>query len=151
MTATELNPLRPQQSGVFGAPCFPQTLAALRQAARRARCAWLNVDLHGVRDEAGLLAACARQLEFPPRFGRDWNALSDAVNDLAWQKSPGFVIEFENVDVPAQNAPQALASLLDVLRAAAEAWRTRNTTFVVLLDHIPQQLSVEPFPEPPPA
>jgi len=145
----ELSPLRPQQSGVFRAPRFPQTLAALRKEAQRTRCAWISVDLHGVGDEAGMLEACARQLRFPRRYARNWNAFSDAVNDLSWQGAPGFVLELENVDGPAQHAPQALEAALEILRAAAEAWCARNTTFVVLLDYAPPRLAVEPFPEPP--
>jgi hypothetical protein len=146
MTAIALSPLRPERSGVF---LVPQALATLRKAARRARCAWLEVDLHDARDKATFLVTCARQLRFPSHFGHNWDAFSDCMNDLSWQAAPGCVIVFANVDFLERHAPDVLATALEILRAAADERRSHNTTFVVLLDHAPAALVVEPFPEPP--
>jgi len=146
MTPSELSPLRPEQSGVF---LVPRALPALRKAARRTRCAWIEADLHAAHDKAGFLAACARQLEFPAHFGGNWDAFSDCINDLSWHAAPGHVIVFENVDIFAQHAPDALTTALEILRAAADAWRSRNMTFVALLDYAPPEFAVDPFPEPP--
>jgi hypothetical protein len=146
MAPSELSPLRPEQSGVF---LVPRALPALRKAARRTHCAWIEADLHAARDKAGFLAACARQLKFPSHFGGNWDAFSDCINDLSWQAAPGHVIVFENVDILAQHAPDVLTTALEILRAAADAWRNRNATFVVLLDYAPPEFAVDPFPEPP--
>jgi hypothetical protein len=146
MTTPELSALRPDQSGVF---LVPRALPSLRKIARRTQCAWFEVDLHAARDKAGFLAACARDLRFPAHFGANWDAFSDCINDLAWAAAPGYVIVFENVASFAQHAADETATALEILRAAADAWRIRHKTFVVLLDFAPPALRVDPFPEPP--
>ncbi|MGW8063262.1 barstar family protein [Streptomyces ziwulingensis] len=39
----------------------------------------VTLDLDGVTDKAGLMDRCARDLALPDRFGRDWDALADAL------------------------------------------------------------------------
>ena len=146
MAIPELSALRPAQSGVF---LTPRVLATLRKIARRTQCAWFEVDLHAARDKAGFLAACARGLNFPAHFGANWDAFSDCINDLSWAAAPGYVIVFENVASPAQHAADETATALEILRAAADAWRIRDRTFVVLFDYAPPALRVDRFPEPP--
>ena len=143
---TSLSPLRPAQSGVF---LVSRAAPALRKVAQREHCAWLEVSLHGVRDKAGFLAACARDLKFPAHFGANWDAFSDCVNDFAWAPAVGHVIVIEPVETFARAAPDDWATALEILRGAADAWRARKHTFVVLLDHAPHGLAVERFPEPP--
>ena len=141
-----LSALRPGQSGVF---LVSRALPALRKAAARTGGAWLDVSLHGVHDKAGFLAACARDLKFPAHFGATWDAFSDCVNDLSWQAARGYVIVIENVEPLARHAPQECATALEILRAAADAWRVRYGTFIVLLDYAPAAVAVDRFPEPP--
>lgn len=128
-----------------------RALPALRKAAQRTQCAWLDVSLHGVRDKAGFLAACARDLRFPAHFGGNWDAFSDCINDFAWAAAHGYVIAIGQVEPFASQAPDEWATALEILRGAADAWRARNRTFVVLLDYAPRAAAVERFPEPPPA
>ena len=142
----ELSPLRPQQSGVF---LVSRALPALRKAAKRTDCAWLDVSLHGVHDKVGFLAACARDLKFPAHFGANWDAFSDCINDFAWEAARGYVIVIENVEPFARHAPDEWATALEILRGAADAWRVRNRTFIVMLDYAPPALAVERFPEAP--
>jgi hypothetical protein len=149
MTASEsgaLSALRPAQSGVF---LVSRALPALRKAAQRTHCAWLDVSLHGVRDKAGFLTACARDLRFPPHFGANWDAFSDCINDFAWESAGGYVIVIDNVEPFARAAPDEWATALEIMRGAADAWRVRNRTFVVMLDYAPPATAVERFPEPP--
>ena len=138
---------RPEQSGVY---LVPRALAALREAARRAQFAWFDVDLSAVRDKAGLLQACARELKFPPHFGANWDAFSDCVNDLTWTAAAGYVVVCRHVAAPAQHAPDDLATAIEILRAAADAWRSRGKAFVVLLDSAPPALGVGEFARLPP-
>jgi hypothetical protein len=138
--------LRPQQSGVF---LVSRAVPALRKAAGRMQCAWLEVGLHGVRDKAGFLAACARDLAFPPHFGANWDAFSDCINDFSWVAAVGYVIQMDNVEPFSRHAPDEWATALEILRGAADAWRARNKTFIVMLDYAPATQAVERFPEPP--
>ena len=146
MTIPEISPLRPEQSGVF---LISRALPIVRKVAQRVECAWLEVNLSLVRDKAGFLAACARDLGFPAHFGATWDAFSDCINDLAWAPAAGYVIVFENVARFAQHAPEEAATAVEIMRAAADAWRLRHKTFVVLLDYAPPALAVDGFPEPP--
>src|SRR5690348_3042569 len=142
----ELSPLRPAQSGVFLAS---RAVPALRKIAKRQPCAWLDVSLSGARDKARFLAACARDLKLPAHFGGNWDAFADSINDLSWIAGECYVLAFEDVEPFASAAPDEWATALEILRSAADAWRARNRTFVVLLDYAPHAAGVERFPEPP--
>ncbi|CAM5500069.1 Barstar (barnase inhibitor) domain-containing protein OS=Streptomyces glaucescens OX=1907 GN=SGLAU_05885 PE=3 SV=1 [Streptomyces glaucescens] len=41
----------------------------------------VTVDLAGVTDKAGLMDRCARALDLPEWFGRNWDALADGLGD----------------------------------------------------------------------
>ncbi|MEV0640547.1 barstar family protein [Streptomyces sp. NPDC050619] len=41
----------------------------------------VTLDLDGVTDKAGLMDRCARALELPDWFGRNWDALADSLRD----------------------------------------------------------------------
>lgn len=41
----------------------------------------LTLDLDGVTDKAALMDRCARDLELPGYFGRNWDALADVLSD----------------------------------------------------------------------
>jgi hypothetical protein len=138
--------LRPDQSGVF---LISRAVPLLRKTLQGTHCAWLKVDLQGVRDKAGFLAACASDLNFPPHFGRNWDAFADLINDLAWIPADGYVLVFEQADEFALEAPDEYATALEILRAAADAWRARNRPFVVVLDYAPAGAGVQHLPEPP--
>ncbi|MFE6285434.1 barstar family protein [Streptomyces sp. NPDC057877] len=43
----------------------------------------ITLDLDGVRDKAGLMDRCARDLRLPDYFGHNWDALSDVLSDPA--------------------------------------------------------------------
>lgn len=134
--------LRPEQSGVFVAP---PGLAAVRDAAARSECAWLEAKLYGVRDKAGFLVACARDLKFPPHFGANWDALADALGDFGWIDAKSYVITLKGVEAFARHAPDDWSTALEILRNAADEWRGRKHLFVVLLDHAPRNSGVATF------
>jgi RNAse (barnase) inhibitor barstar len=41
----------------------------------------VTLDLDGVTDKAGLMDRCARALQLPDWFGRNWDALADSLSD----------------------------------------------------------------------
>ncbi|MEU0742783.1 barstar family protein [Streptomyces sp. NPDC006134] len=41
----------------------------------------VTIDLDGVTDKAGLMDRCARALDLPEWFGRNWDALADVLAD----------------------------------------------------------------------
>jgi RNAse (barnase) inhibitor barstar len=52
----------------------------------------LTLDLDGVMDKAGLMDRCARHLELPDWFGRNWDALADILTDLPEGSESGPVL-----------------------------------------------------------
>ena len=126
-----------------------RAVPAIRRALQGTRSAWLKVSLQGVHDKAGFLAACASDLNFPAHFGGNWDAFADLINDLSWVPADAYVIVFEQADEFALEAPDDYATALEILRAAADAWRARNRPFVVVLDYAPPGAGVKHWPESP--
>jgi RNAse (barnase) inhibitor barstar len=133
--------LHPRVSGVYaGGPP-----ASLESAVRRAGWAWLAVDVSACGDKDALLAACRRDLALPAHFGGNWDALADCLGDLSWHPAPGYVLVIRGAGRLAREAPQALARLVEVLRAAAGEWRGRATGFIALFDPAPPSLGLAPL------
>ena len=138
--------LQPDQSGVF---LISRAVPAMRRALQGTHTAWLKVSLQGVHDKAGFLAACASDLDFPGHFGGNWDAFADLINDFSWMPAHAYVLVFEQADEFALEAPDDYATALEILRAAADAWRVRNRPFVVVLDYAPPGAGLEHLPEAP--
>jgi hypothetical protein len=110
----------PARSGVYRASA-PRAIEEATHAS----------SLDVVRIDAGSNApfeAIARALDFPDWFGANWDALEDCLSDLSWRKGDGHVLLF--VGAP---SGEALGTLLDVLRAAAEYWAGRGRAFFAVL------------------
>jgi hypothetical protein len=134
MAADSSGLLAAERSGVYRTP---RLLAPLRDASAAAKCAWVAMDLHAVRDKAGLLAAFSAALAFPPTFGDNWDALADSLQDLSWRRERGCVMHLGGVDALVQAAPADWATALEILEASATYWKDRGTVFVVLADGVP--------------
>ncbi|MGW0735930.1 barstar family protein [Streptomyces sp. NPDC002851] len=57
-------------------------LAPVLDAARAAGRSVAVLDLDGVTDKAAFMERCARDLDLPGWFGRNWDALADCLTDL---------------------------------------------------------------------
>ena len=133
--------LHPRLSGVYaGALPVP-----LESAVRHAGWARLAVDVSACGDKDALLVACRRDLALPAHFGGNWDALADCLGDLSWQRAPGYVLVFRGAGRLAREAPQALATLVEVLRGAAKEWQGRGTGFVALIDPAAPSLGLAPL------
>ncbi|WP_372393618.1 barstar family protein [Xanthomonas sp. NCPPB 3582] len=122
----------PQQSGVYQAETDDlDTMAAL---ARDAGLRILRVDLATCSDKRMLLMRLATQLDFPLGFGRNWDALSDGLRDLAWLPAPrGYALLIDGANALAQAAPADRDTLLDILDEAATSWASRGRTFAAFV------------------
>ncbi|MCC5085535.1 barstar family protein [Xanthomonas campestris] len=122
----------PQQSGVYQAQT--QDLDTMAALARDAGLRILRVDLAACADKRTLLMRLAIQLDFPPGFGRNWDALSDALRDLSWLSAPrGYALLLDGADALATHAPADRDSLLDILDEAANAWAARGRSFAAFV------------------
>ena len=82
-----------------------------------------DIDLHGIDDKPALLARIAEALAFPTDWGRNWDALADALNDLSWlgEPSPRLLV-WRGMDQLHARAPELESTLCDVLEEASTRW-----------------------------
>ena len=74
----------------------------------------------GLRTKADLLTELAQKLAFPSYVGRNWDALADALCDLAWIERT--VVILLHRDIP--NLPAAdLKTYVSVLEDAQRSWQ----------------------------
>ena len=94
----------------------------------------IRIDLEGVTDKAGFLAAVAAALHFPAHFGHNWDALADCLTDLSWlPRAPGYAIAFDHADAFAAAAPEAFATALSIFQEAADFWRAEGVALWTLV------------------
>ena len=66
--------------------------AAVVEAATALDFRVATANLVTVDDRAALFAELARALQFSPGVEGDWDALADALGDLAWLPAPGYLL-----------------------------------------------------------
>ncbi len=92
------------------------------------------VDLRGVPDKAGLLAAFAAAGQFPEYTGRNWDALQDNLGDLSWLgPAEGYLVVLVGWSGFLATASADAAVLEAILASAAAEWADRGTPFATLL------------------
>jgi len=114
-------------------PFGPHTFAALCALATSLGLNAALIDLEGCVDESELFERIASALAFPDWFGANWDALFDCLNDLSWLPARGYVLVFEHTGGLADEAPQVLHALRELLIESAVAWRERGVTFRAVL------------------
>lgn len=97
--------------------------AAMRDAGLRVS----RIDLDGVRDKRTLLARLAAQLDFPPGFGGNWDALADNLRDLQWlPAAAGHALFFDHVDALRSQPGKDFDTLLQILDEASQYWASQD-------------------------
>ncbi len=120
------------QAGVYGVG--DGDLGGLAAAARDAGLKVLRVDMEGCIDKRTLLMRIGTQLDFPPGWGRNWDALSDALRDLSWLPANGYALLFSDADDLRQASSDDFDTLLDVLSEASLGWAGDNVPFWAFLE-----------------
>lgn len=119
---------------VGGVYASPRDIASLRAAFSGALDEWRELDLSAVRDKAGLLAASAAALDFPPCFGGNWDAWADSLQDLSWLHWSRLVVHVRGAGGVRTSAPADWRTALDILGDAATYWSMRGRTLLVLVE-----------------
>ena len=81
--------------------------------------------LRGARmgTKAGLMAEFAAALQVPPAFGANWDALDEALADLAWLGGKGLWLLITDADqVLAKGTDEDRAIFRSILEDVAQAW-----------------------------
>lgn len=122
----------PRANGLYRLPatCSAQELAA-RVAASNV--VLVTIDGSAIEGKAELLRALAAALDFPPYFGRNWDALADCLTDLAWLPAVGKIILFEHPAPLIRRAPATWATAAKIFVEAAAYWGGKGQQFSVLL------------------
>lgn len=120
------------QAGVYGVSIGD--LGGLAAAARDAGLKVLRVDLEGCTDKRTLLIRIGTQLDFPPGWGRNWDALSDALRDLSWLPANGYALLFNDADDLRQRSSGDFDTLLDILSEATARWTEDKVPFWAFLE-----------------
>lgn len=88
----------------------------------------LVADLGDAGDKAAALDRLAAAVEAPDHVGRNWDALQDALGDLAWLgPTDGWLLVLAGWDTWVATDPTSAGILADVVAAAAREWAERGT------------------------
>ncbi len=99
--------------------------------AQGIRC--LLLDLRGVSDKAGLLAAWAESIGAPGWVGRNWDAMDEAMRDLGWARAERYVVIVTGAGELASTDAKAWQTARVILRMAVNEWQTRGIPMLVLV------------------
>ncbi len=94
------------------------------------------LDGAAIGDKAGLLRACAGALGFPAYVGRNWDALEEALRDLAWLDRPslrGYVVLLDPAAHFMRHAPADWATARAIFASAVAHWRATPIPLTILL------------------
>jgi len=120
----------PKRSGVYA---ITGATDELERAANAMGLSIVKLDLGRARGKTGLLSLLAKTLEFPKYFGRNWDALHDFLTDLGWLNAKGWLVIITNGKSFARRHNEHFETAIEVLRAAAEHWRSQGKPFWVLV------------------
>lgn len=110
-----------------------EDLGTLDMAARDAGLLARSIDLRGCRSKATLLLRMSMALDTPTGSGRNWDALSDQLRDLAWLPAPGYALLFDDASALRDADESSFDTLLDILQEAATDWAQRDIPFWAFL------------------
>lgn len=109
-------------------------LAAVLEAVRAAGLGTVSLDLSGVGDKAAFMDRCARALDLPDWFGRNWDALADSLTDVGRSPGePGRLLVVSGWQEFAEAAPQEWIVAQEVFTDAVAYARERGTGLEIVL------------------
>ena len=92
---------------------------------------FLYANLCGAQTKQDVLDGLAASFLFPPQFGKNLDALLDAMTDLLHKAGPqpGFVVVLEQIPDGPRFDRDAREQLLEIFRDAADFWGERRIPF----------------------
>lgn len=117
-----------QDAARAGPYLAPNDLRAFLDTVRKSGLKLVRIDLKGVRDKAGFLAALASALKFPDWFGDNWDALEESLTEL--RDTPhGYVLLLEHCGDFAEQAHHDLLAAIEIFEDVAEFWAEQGKGF----------------------
>lgn len=115
-----------KEAGLYMVTC---ELDDVRAAASEAGLVLFDVDLTGVHSKSEFLAVIAQKIEAPEWFGKNWDALADALSDLSWKNAPGYVLLLvhcnENFNLLGNDHDVAK----EILETTVDFWKSQGKPF----------------------
>ncbi len=109
------------EAGVYRLNC---PLDDLRASVEDCNFALFEASLADPHGKGEVLAELARAIAAPDWFGHNWDALADALGDLSWRKSPGYVFVLHG-DVGGEKM------LNEIFEATVSFWKLQGKAFWV--------------------
>lgn len=115
-----------KEAGAYMVNC---ELDDARAAAMEAGFVLFDVDLTGTHSKSEFMAAIAKGIDAPEWFGKNWDALADALADLSWKNAPGYVLLLvnchENFNLLANDHDVAK----EILESTVDYWKSQGKPF----------------------
>jgi len=113
----------PLAAGIYSLECG---VGELCEAVDAAGFKLFDVELKGIKGKQNLLDVVARAAAFPSWFGANWDALADALCDLSWQKSAGYVLLMRNASDTLGLTASDREIVQDILADTVVYWRRHH-------------------------
>ena len=110
-----------QEAGIYRLNC---SLDDLRESVEDCGFVLFEANLAEAHGKGEVLAELAHAIAAPDWFGHNWDALTDALGDLSWRKSPGYVLVLHG-DATGEEI------LHEILQATAAFWKLQGIAFWV--------------------
>lgn len=121
----------PSRAGVYFVTS--DDLRTMAMAARDAGLLARSIDLRGCKSKATLLLRLSIALDTPTGSGRNWDALSDQLRDMAWLPAAGYALLFDDASDLRDADETSFDTLRDILQEAATEWAQRDVPFWAFL------------------
>ncbi len=124
-----------QQQAAPGVYRFPSRAQPSTLQAEAKAQGWQLFHLDGatIYDKASFLTAAKQAFAMPSYVGNNWDALEEAVNDLAWAPAAGYVVVYDDAAHLDDHDPAAFTVAVDILNSAAENWSKEGKPFYTLV------------------
>ena len=123
---------RPTAAGVYSIPRVDSD--AFARVAPEMQLHLVELELDGCVDKASLLKRLSSAYRLPDWFGFNWDALADALGDLSWLPSDGYLTVVRGIGTLPRSADADVRTLLEILRETAGDWTADGIPFWILIE-----------------
>lgn len=80
-----------------------------------------------LRTKAELMDSIASEFSFPGDWGRNWDAMSDCLQDLSWiKKRVAYLLLIDNAEMLLAQAEADINTFIEILEEVGAAWASDN-------------------------
>ncbi|MGV8933554.1 MAG: barstar family protein [Gallionellaceae bacterium] len=115
-----------KESGIYNINC---DVNDVRSAAREAGLVLFDMDFGAVHSKSEFMAAIAQSIAAPEWFGKNWDALADALADLSWKEAPGYVMLMVNCNANFNLLANDHDVAKEILESTVKHWNLQGKPF----------------------